>query len=130
MKLVDCTLAQHGAAIVGNLNEVIENSTAVYDYVPRSPATMEPWFATKTASRFPVIGAEDGDGDLLGFATYATFRAWPRTIYGREFGYLRPDARRQRRTWIRQDHESATPASGDEPPQKPRRPSSRGARRP
>jgi hypothetical protein len=31
MKLVDCTLAQHGAAIVGNLNEVIENSTAVYD---------------------------------------------------------------------------------------------------
>jgi hypothetical protein len=91
MKLVDCTLAQHGAAIVGNLNEVIENSTVVYDYVPRSPATMEPWFATKTASRFPVIGAEDGDGDLLGFATYATFRAWRllgRFVAGRRGGRL------------------------------------------
>ena len=94
MKLVDCTLAQHGAAIVGIFNEVIENSTAVYDYVPRSPATMEPWFATKTASRFPVIGTEDGDGNLLGFATYGTFRAWPAYKYTVENSvYLRPEAR-------------------------------------
>jgi hypothetical protein len=55
---------------------------------------MEPWFATKTASRFPVIGAEDDDGNLLGFATYGSFRAWPAYKYTVENSvYLRAEAR-------------------------------------
>jgi L-amino acid N-acyltransferase YncA len=94
MKLVECTLERHGLAILGILNEVIEHTTAVYDYAPRPASSMGPWFATKAAAGFPVVGAEGDDGSLLGFATYGTFRAWPAYKYTVEDSvYLRPDAR-------------------------------------
>ena len=37
--------------------------------------SMTAWFRTKTDGGFPVIGAEDDAGVLLGFASYGTFRA-------------------------------------------------------
>lgn len=76
-QLVDCTEARHAGAILDILNDAIVTSTAVYDYQPRPPASMGPWFATKRANGFPVLGLEDDAGTLLGFASYGSFRAWP-----------------------------------------------------
>jgi len=81
MRIVTCTEEAHAAAILAILNEAIANSTALYDYKPRTPESMVAWFATKRANGFPVIGAEDESGKLLGFASYGTFRAFPAYKY-------------------------------------------------
>ena len=80
MQFVACTHDAHAPAILEILNEAIVNSTALYDYKPRAPEAMVGWFKAKVAGRFPVIGALDG-GELLGFASYGTFRAWPAYKY-------------------------------------------------
>ncbi len=96
MRLVTCTLEKHGQAILCILNDAIENSTAIYDYKPRPLASMEPWFKTKQAGRFPVIGCESEDGQLVGFATYGTFRGWPAYKYTVEHSvYVHCDFRGQ-----------------------------------
>ncbi len=76
MQLVACTHANHAEDILEILNEAITNSTAIYDYTPRPFASMESWFKAKEAGRFPVVGAVGQDGELLGFASYGTFRAY------------------------------------------------------
>ena len=81
MNLVACTEERHGGAILEIFNHAIETSTALYDYRPRAPASMGPWFATKRANGWPVIGAEDEQGALLGFASWGSFRAWPAYKY-------------------------------------------------
>jgi L-amino acid N-acyltransferase YncA len=74
MQYVPCTAQQHAAPILEILNEAIANTTALYEYQPRTLESIRSWFADKAAGRFPVIGAAEG-GTLLGFATYGTFRA-------------------------------------------------------
>lgn len=74
MKIVTCTLEAHGAAILDIFNDAILNTTALYDYKPRTPQSMTEWFDTKRAGNFPVIGAVNDDGALLGFASYGKFR--------------------------------------------------------
>ena len=96
MRLVDCSHAVHAGAILDILNDAIANSTALYDYAPRAPESMVDWFRAKTAGRFPVIGAESDEGQLLGFASYGTFRAWPAYKYTVENGiYIQRDHRGQ-----------------------------------
>jgi len=80
MKIIRCD-PTHSSAILAILNEAIANSTALYDYRPRTPAMMQTWFEAKTKGRFPVIGALDDAGELLGFASYGTFRAFPAYKY-------------------------------------------------
>jgi L-amino acid N-acyltransferase YncA len=80
MQFVDCSFACHAEAILDIFNEAIANSTALYDYEPRTLESMRGWFEVKHAGRFPVIGAVE-DGRLLGFASYGTFRAWPAYKY-------------------------------------------------
>lgn len=80
-RLVDCSYSAHAPAILAILNEAIVNSTALYDYVPRAPESMAGWFRGKEDRNFPVIGAESDDGELLGFASYGPFRAWPAYKY-------------------------------------------------
>ncbi len=80
-QLVDCTFDRHAMAILDIFNEAIVNSTALYDYKPRPPESMVGWFDTKTKGGFPVIGVEDGNGQLLAFGSYGTFRAWPAFKY-------------------------------------------------
>lgn len=80
MQFVACTLEEHGDAILEILNEAIVNSTALYDYKPRAPEAMVGWFKAKASGRFPVIGAL-AEGQLAGFASYGTFRAWPAYKY-------------------------------------------------
>ena len=94
MQLVECNLAQHGAAILAILNDAIVSSTALYDYRPRELASMTDWFEVKRRGGFPVWGALDGDGELLGFATYGTFRARPAYKYSVEHSvYVRESSR-------------------------------------
>jgi phosphinothricin acetyltransferase len=84
MRLVACSLAEHGGAILEILNDAIVSSTALYDYRPREPASMQGWFEAKQAGGFPVWGALDEAGALLGFASYGSFRAWPAYKYSAE----------------------------------------------
>ncbi|MBV8680688.1 MAG: N-acetyltransferase [Aquitalea sp.] len=79
--IVHCSFEKHAAAILEIFNEAILNSTALYDYKPRTLQNMIGWFETKQAGGFPVIGVEDENGVLLGFGSYGSFRAWPAYKY-------------------------------------------------
>ncbi|MGV7207131.1 N-acetyltransferase family protein [Oxalobacteraceae bacterium A2-2] len=84
ISLIDCTEAEHAAKILDILNEAILNSTALYDYQPRPIEAMSAWFGIKRSNGFPVIGAVDGSGELLAFASWGTFRAFPAFKYSVE----------------------------------------------
>jgi L-amino acid N-acyltransferase YncA len=81
MKLISCTYIQHAAAILEIFNEAIINSTALYDYQPRSSEFMADWFKEKEATNYPVLGVLDDAGMLLGFASYGPFRTRPAYKY-------------------------------------------------
>ena len=74
----------------------IVNSTALYDYQPRNADNMRSWFDAKRQGGYPVIGIEDAAGELLGFASYGAFRAYPAYKYTVEHSvYVRADQRGQ-----------------------------------
>lgn len=75
---IRCTTA-HLPAIRAILNEAILNSTALYEYAPRSEETMREWFAVRQQEGVPVLGIEWEPGVLAGFATWGPFR--PRAAY-------------------------------------------------
>ncbi len=81
MTIIPCESRKHAAQILAIFNEAIVNSTALYDYKPRTTEMMETWFAAKAKGNFPVIGIEGEDGELMGFASFGTFRAWPAYKY-------------------------------------------------
>ena len=81
MRLIHCTEDRHSDAILAIFNEAIANSTALWDYRPRPRESMVAWFATKRQHGFPVIGIEGEGGELLGFASYGSFRAFPAYKY-------------------------------------------------
>lgn len=92
--LVPCTFERHADAILDIFNDAILNSTALYDYAPRTSQNMVKWFEAKQAGGFPVIGVEDEAGTLLGFGSYGTFRAWPAYKYTVEHSvYVHQDHR-------------------------------------
>lgn len=96
MQIVDCSHAAHAPAILAILNDAIVHSTAVYDYAPRPPESMAGWFRAKEQAGFPVIGAVSENGELMGFASYGTFRAWPAYKYSVEHAiYVHQDHRRK-----------------------------------
>lgn len=63
----------HAAAIREIFNEVILGSTALFEYEPRSLATVMAWLESKRTGGLPVLGCFSGD-TLLGFASYGPFR--------------------------------------------------------
>jgi L-amino acid N-acyltransferase YncA len=94
--LVSCTCERHGEGILQIFNEAILNSTAVYDYRPRTPEVIRSWLETKSRAGLPVIGIEDERGELSGFATYGSFRERPAYKYSVEHSvYVRSDRRRK-----------------------------------
>ena len=84
MRIVQCEPQRHADAILAIFNDAIANSTALYDYRPRTMEMMQTWFETKSKGNYPVIGMEDDAGTLRGFASYGTFRAWPAYKYSVE----------------------------------------------
>ncbi|MCW1916559.1 GNAT family N-acetyltransferase [Luteolibacter sp. GHJ8] len=94
MNLIRCTQERHAGTILEILNEAILNSTALFDYQPRKPEAMVAWFEAKERGGYPVIGVESGDGKLMGFASYGSFRAWPAYKYSVEHSvYVHRDHR-------------------------------------
>jgi L-amino acid N-acyltransferase len=70
---IDCT-RDHLEAIRAIFNDAIVNSTALYDYVPRSREVMEAWFEGKERANLPIVGVLSDDGELMGFGSYGPFR--------------------------------------------------------
>lgn len=94
MRLIHCSEERHAEAILAIFNHAILNSTALYDYTPREPASMVEWFAGKRRGNWPVIGYEDEQGTLLGFASYGPFRDRPANKYSVEHSvYVHPECR-------------------------------------
>jgi len=80
MNVIRCDRS-HSQQILAIFNDAILNSTALYDYKPRTETMMTAWFDTKERGNFPVVGLVDENATLLGFASYGTFRAWPAYKY-------------------------------------------------
>ncbi len=81
MKIISCKPDRHAGAILAIFNEAIVNSTALFDYNPRTLEWMESWFESKSRGGYPVVGMEDDAGELMGFGSYGPFRAWPAYKY-------------------------------------------------
>lgn len=84
MRVIQCQPHRHAQAILDIFNDAIVHSTALYDYKPRTQEMMAAWFETKARANYPVIGIENEAGDLMGFGSYGTFRAWPAYKYSVE----------------------------------------------
>ena len=75
-------------------NDVIINTTSVYDYSPRTMEFMIEWYYSKLKGDYPLIGLFDSHNALLGFGTYGPFRTRPAYIYSIEHSvYVRHDMR-------------------------------------
>lgn len=83
MNIIHCD-ESFSEQILSILNDVIVNSTAIYDYQPRPSESMVAWFEAKRKHNYPVIGAMSEGSELLGFASYGVFRAWPAYKYSVE----------------------------------------------
>lgn len=88
-----CT-EKHLPEILAIFNDAILNSTALYDYKIRTIDTMESWYFDKLKCDYPIVGAFDESGLLLGFSTYGMFRVRPAYKYTVEHSvYVRTDKR-------------------------------------
>lgn len=95
-RLIDCTPDAHAAAVREIFNDAIVNTTALYDYRPRSADTVLAWFGAKAGGGYPVLGAVTEGGELAAFASYGPFRAWPAYHYTVEHSvYVHPAWRRR-----------------------------------
>jgi phosphinothricin acetyltransferase len=65
---------RHLPAILDIYNDAIVNTTALYDYQPRTLDMMKDWLAKKRVGNYPILGIETADGVLTGFASYGPFR--------------------------------------------------------
>ncbi len=81
MKIIQCDEALHSSNILEIFNHEIINSTALFDYKARTMENMTVWFENKRKGLFPVIGAINDDGNLIGFVSYGEFRSWPAYKY-------------------------------------------------
>jgi L-amino acid N-acyltransferase YncA len=74
-------------------NDVIINTTAVYDYQPHTLAMRQTWFNSKKEQGFPVFVAEE-NGNVLGLSSIGPFRAWAAYQYSVENSiYVASEAR-------------------------------------
>jgi phosphinothricin acetyltransferase len=80
IQLIDCDRSK-AADVMGIFNDAISKSTALYEYQPRTTRAIDEWFDRKRDGGFPVVGAVDPSGVLLGFGSYGPFRAFPAYKY-------------------------------------------------
>ena len=64
-------------------NDIILNSTAVYQYEVHTLQMRKEWFVAKRQQGFPVFVAEDNDR-ITGFSTIGSFRQWQAYKYSVE----------------------------------------------
>jgi L-amino acid N-acyltransferase len=95
-KIAQCTPDTHAAAVRDIYNDAILNTTALYEYKPRSMAEVLHWFGGKASAGLPILAAINDHGDLCGFASYGPFRAHAAYKYTIEHSvYVHSDWRRQ-----------------------------------
>ncbi len=56
-------------------NEIIANTTAVYDYEPHTLEMRRKWYETKLQDGYPVFAATENDV-VVAFSSLGPFRAW------------------------------------------------------
>lgn len=96
MKMIDCADKAHNMAIAEIFNDAILNTTALYEYTPRSSDDISSWFKIKRANNHPVIGVINSSETLMGFASFGSFRPFPANKYTVEHSvYVHPDHRRK-----------------------------------
>ncbi len=67
MRFVHCSYDEHAEAILAIFNHAILNTTALYEYKPRTMTTMQQWFANKAAGSFPGVGPSERAGPTGSF---------------------------------------------------------------
>lgn len=55
------------------MNEAIENSTAIYDYQPKTETYIAEWFSEKQEKNYPVLVYEENN-TVLAYGSYTQFR--------------------------------------------------------
>jgi phosphinothricin acetyltransferase len=74
-------------------NDIILNTTAVYDYEPHTLDMRRQWWEAKKSQGFPVFVAEEQE-KILGFSSIGPFRAWAAYKYSVENSvYVAEEAR-------------------------------------
>ena len=63
-------------AVLAIYNDVVATTTAVYRDDPATLDDRVAWWRDRVAQRFPVLAAVAGD-QVVGFASFGDFRAWP-----------------------------------------------------
>ncbi len=71
------------AEILSIYNDVIINTTAVYDYNAHTIEMRSAWFETKKKDGYPVYVAEENNS-IVGFSSFGPFRAWAAYQYSVE----------------------------------------------
>ena len=57
-------------------NDVLTNSTAIYNDRPASISDRIAWWRARVEQNFPILVAADGE-HICGFGSYGDFRSWP-----------------------------------------------------
>lgn len=72
------------------MNDAILNSTAIYDYHPRTMSLVEKWYEQKLQAGWPVLVCV-WNNETVGYASFGTFRAWDAYQYTVEHSiYVHP----------------------------------------
>jgi L-amino acid N-acyltransferase len=64
------------ASLLEIYNDVIATSTAIYRDEPATLQDRRQWWAERVGQGYPVLVATERD-DVIGFASFGDFRAWP-----------------------------------------------------
>lgn len=82
-------------AILDIYNDAIINTTSVYTYIPQTLTERAQWFNVKQKANEPVFVYIEHE-EVVGFATYGSFRNWPAYLYTIEHSiYVHPHGRGQ-----------------------------------
>jgi len=69
--------------ILAIYNDIIINTTAVYEYRPHTMAMRSAWYEAKKKDGYPVFVAEENN-QIVGFSSFGPFRAWAAYKYSVE----------------------------------------------
>ncbi|MBS7662190.1 N-acetyltransferase [Pseudomonas lalucatii] len=83
-------------AILAIYNDAVRHSTAIWNDAPVDLANRRAWFDARTLQGYPILVAEDGQGAVLGYATFGDWRPFAGFRHSVEHSlYVRTDQRGQ-----------------------------------